>query len=321
MQEHLLVKPVSLAAARNVIRGRILDIAAGKIMYLGGGSSSAFSVDDRLVVKFPKLGHQHQRYDHFVKQFAREQALYKSLSARVSPDEVVTPIAMIARPWLGFSGPIFTYKYLAGTQVAKMELASKQKRRLAHLLGRFLTKLHSIRKINIPGIPKITPESIRLGWNEQYETVKRDVMPLLNRTERNWMAGLYDSYLSGAGMHPPRVVFSHGDFGAENVLVPKRFDRLQVIDFENVCWGDPVGDFCVWYQSYGEKFLEDMLTSYGGRIDKHFGARVRFYAGRLPVVYFGLYKKSGNRNFLAYARRYLGQVMQGPAPAPMAGKR
>lgn len=309
MQEHLLVKPVSLAAARKVILGRLPDLAARKIKYLGGGSSSVFSVDDLLVVKFPKLGHQDQRYDSFVKQFARERALHKALSARVSPDEVVTPLAMIARPGSGFSGPIFTYKYFAGTQVAKMELSSKQKRRLAHLLGRFLTRLHSMRKINIPGVPRISPESIRLGWNEQYEMVKRDVMPLLNRIEKKWMAGLYESYLGGAGKYRPRVVFSHGDFGAENVLVPKRFDRLQVIDFENVCWGDPVADFCVWYQSYGEKFLEDMLSAYGGRIDKYFGARVRFYAGRLPVVYFRLYKETGNRNFLAYARRYLGQVM------------
>ena len=310
MQEHRLVKPVSLAAARKVIHGRIPDLAAGKIKYLGGGSSSAFSVDDRLVVKFPKIGDQHQRYDHFVKQFAREQALHKSLSKRVSPDEVVTPLAMIARPASGFPGPIFTYQYFAGTQVAKMELASTQKRRLAHLLGRFLTMLHSMHKTNIPGIPKIAPESIRLGWNRQYETVKRDVMHLLNRAESKWMARLYESYLSGAGMHPPPVVFSHGDFGAENVLVPKAFDRLQVIDFENVCWGDPVGDFCAWYQNYGEKFLEEMLTAYGGRIDEHFGARVRFYADRLPVTYFGLYKKSGNRSFLAYARRYLGHVMK-----------
>jgi len=311
MQEDRLVKPLPLAMARKVIRVRIPDIAPRKIIYLGGGSSSAFSVDDRLVVKFPKIGHQHQRYDHFVKQFSREQALYKSLSARLNPDEIVTPLAMISRPASGFSGPIFTYKYFAGTQVAKMRLAPNHKRKLAHMLARFLTRLHSIRQINIPGVPKIAPETIRLGWNTQYETVKRDVMPLLNRAESRWVAHLYDTYLSGAGTRPPRVVFLHGDFGAENVLVPKGFARLQVIDFEDVCWGDPAADFCIWYQSYGEKFLEDMMTAYGGPIDQNFDARVKFYAARLPVVYFTLYKKSGNRNFLTYARNYLKRVMKG----------
>lgn len=310
MQEHRLVKPVSLAAARIVIQARIPALAAGKIKYLGGGSSSVFSIDDRLIVKFPKIIDQHSRYDHFVKQFARERALHKLLSARVSPDDIATPLAMIARLASGFPGPIFTYKYFAGTEVAKMDLASMQQRRLARKLGRFLTALHSIRRLNIPGLARITPESIRLGWNRQYQTVKRDVMPLLNRAEKNWMAGLYESFLSGPGMHPPPVVFSHGDFCAENVLVPKSFARLQVIDFENARWADPVGDFCMWYQAYGEKFLEEMLNAYGVGIDEHFRARVRFYAGRLPVTYFGLYRKSGNRNFLSYARNYLGQVMK-----------
>jgi aminoglycoside phosphotransferase (APT) family kinase protein len=112
-------------------------------------------------------------------------------------------------------------------------------------------------------------------------------------------------------MRPPRVVFSHGDFGAENVLVPIGFARLQVIDFEDACWGDPVADFCVWYQSHGEKFLKDLMSACGGPIDEQFPARVKFYAARLPVIYFGLYKKSRNTNFLTYARSYLERVMNG----------
>lgn len=309
MQEDQIVKPINLSQAKEVVFERLPDLKVKSIKYLGGGSSSAFSINNELIVKFPKLDFDGQQYADFLQAFRREVKLNKIVSKIVKPHEIITPLEQVLGPTQNFAGPIFLYQLFSGTEVEKYRFTSSEKEKLVILLGDFLKKLHSVNlnQTLFIGLSKVTLEDIKIGWHKQYVYYKRNVFPLLKSNEVQWFTALYEDFLADSAKMKLKVVLTHGDFGPENVLVPKEFNRLQIIDFEDMALADPVLDFCVWYQHFGTSFVNQMLESYG-KVDKYFLMRVKFYSSRLPLIYFDLYRKSGNKKFLTFARKFLKKI-------------
>lgn len=306
MQEDLIVTPIKTSLAKRVIGKRLPELTVRSIRYLGGGSSSAFSINDALIAKFPKLGFEGQHYGDFLELFRREKALNAVASELVLPHEIIKPLEQLPGPTSDFPGPIFLYQYFSGAEVAKGRFTPVKKNKLAALLGDFLAKLHAIETNQAVafGLSNVSSEEIKTGWHRQYKYYRQKVFHLLKPSELQWFTALYEEFLKKTAAMKPKVVLTHGDFGPENVLVPKEFNRLQVIDFEDMALGDAATDFCVWYWHFGSRFVSRMLRNYRA-VDRDFLVRIGFYARRLPLIYFDLYEKSGNKKFLRFARELL----------------
>lgn len=312
MQEHLIVKPIKVQTAKAAIEERDADFKVNTIAYLGGGSSSAFVVNNSLLVKFPKLIPADSAYLDFMRNFDKESKLYNLFSKRLSPHRIIHPLASLPGPTKHFRGPIFTYELFHGREIAKQKLGTQGQIRLGKLLGDFLTKLHTtpLQVAKKLGLPIMGCHEINKGWHSQYRKITTRVFPLLNTTERNWVKHIYLDFFKSAGQHAFKPTLIHGDLGAENILAPSKMRHLQVIDWEDMAVGDPVADFCIWYQTFGAEFLDTMLENYRRKVDSGFIQRVKFYADRLPMTYFLLYKYTGNKHFLTYAKKYLHKLME-----------
>jgi aminoglycoside 2''-phosphotransferase len=272
------------------------------LRYMGGGDYSVYSVNNELVFRFPKIAS-----DDADDNYQREVALFDALRPHVAPHQIPTLLKHLP-PGDHFDKPVSVYACLDGTQAAQMALNPAQKQQVAVLLGDFLSKLHAIDPAAL-GMESPASAPMTQQWIKQFTEIRQQVYPLLNDDEQRWFTRLYESILADADQMRPPIALTHGDFGPENVLVPDHLDYLQVVDFEDIGAGDPVGDFCIWWGEWGADFLDTMLRHYTGPVDPHFRQRIVFYYDRIPALYLNWSIRSGNPKFEQFGRALLHQRM------------
>jgi aminoglycoside phosphotransferase (APT) family kinase protein len=191
--------------------------------------------------------------------------------------------------------------------MAKLAHTSQQRQTLAAHLGDFLSKLHVVK--DVPGLPRMTPADLRNSWFQLYDDFRRESYPRLSAAEQRWQMRVFEDFLVDADSMNPPITLVHGDLGDENVLVPDDFSHLNVIDFEDAAFADPVADFCLWWGEWGDDFFEAMLKVYTGEIDPFFHQRMRFYFNRIPVFYFRLSGETGSQAAFEFGLNLLRQRM------------
>jgi aminoglycoside phosphotransferase (APT) family kinase protein len=301
MDEDQIVKPVTDATARAYITRHKPDISIHMLRYFGGGSSSTFGVNDALIFRFPKFETDSDA------DFRQNRVLLETIRPRIMPHQVARPLERLPADEEIFPRPVYVYSFLEGEQIAKLHPTPQQEKALAALLGDFLSKLHGVG--DVPGVPRMTADEMRAAWFRQYEAFRQTSYPWLSAEERGWLTRMFEDFLADAGAMQPPIVLAHGDFGDENVLVPDSFQHLNVIDFEDIVFADPVGDFCLWWGERGDDFFDHMLAAYTGEIDAHFHQRMHFYFNRIPLIYFNLSLETGNEKFSAFGHDLLRERM------------
>ena len=300
MDEDRLVEPLDIEIAKGVIEKRLPQLLVESIEYLGGGSYSVFAINNKIIFRFPK-------FEDFAAQvaFDLEGKLLDLIRPEVVPHEIPTQIYRMIDSDEIFSGPVYGYKLLDGNRVGDSNLDLKKQ--LPRLLGDFLTKLHGIdlEPIYEVGFEPVTAEAIQKGWHDSYSDAIKSLFPLLSEEERRWVDNLYVSYLSDIGSILPPVVLTHGDLGDENVLIPNELDRLRVIDFEDAGPYDPGIDFCMWWATFGDDFLNEMIDNYDLDTGEGFLRRVAFYYNRIPMIFFKFGIENRNDKFIRYGRHLL----------------
>ncbi len=175
---------------------------------------------------------------------------------------------------LGRPGPRFPFAFagyplLPGTP-ASQGLPSAQ---LAAGLGAFLTLLHGT-----DPRPLGVPDRRHLWAPERHlERMRREVGPVLHelpaRLRDACQAFLDDSDLPE---EPPGPRLIHGDLEAEHLLLDASGALSGVLDWSDVCLGDPARDLGGLWAWGGESFVAELLRHHGAARDPHFLPRVRF---------------------------------------------
>ena len=315
--EDQLVTPVSAEIVHDVLFER-LRTRALKLDYLGGGSFSAYHVVDsdhrEYVLRFPKFT------ENLGAIMEKEQRLASVVAPCVAPHELTKLEEILPPSADSFGGPVYKYQYLNGAQVARLRLfesavANEPKlEKLAVQLGDFLRKLHGVALGDVvakSGVARASARNIVQMIADDAASVRATIYPVLNEAERAWAENNYRSFFEKiAGREDAiRPSLVHGDFGDENVLVPKDFGYLQVVDLEDMRVGDPAVDFCSWLPSYGDEFVRTMLSQYSIDLDPLLLDRARFYIAKTPFTYFKFGIENKNEKFIAYARRLLRERM------------
>lgn len=314
-REDLLVKPINIEIARKTVEERT-NKKVIQIRYLGGGSFSAFFIknekNESFVAKFPKMA------DEVVHKMHYEKKVTDLIQQYVLPHKIVHQIDYFEQGSSSFAYPIATYKYFHGEQIEKLQLTwendSKKVEKLAELLGDFNSKLHRIEYSKFKEFKELheiqSSVEIKKSWFQSYESNKQNVFPILTDKEKKWSQGMFESFLEKIDKINAEPVLCHGDFDDSNILISGTFDKLQVIDFEEICIGDPVTDFCSWLDpQYGEKFVKIMIENYTGCVDEYFFERTKFYYDRLPFIYFNFGVEKGDLNFIKWGRNLLHERM------------
>ena len=158
---------------------------------------------------------------------------------------------------------------------------------IAAQLGSLLSALH-IQDTSTPPMNRV-PHSYQPENLDFVRGIVENSMPsVLTEDEMRTARRICDEVGALQSTLLPRV-FLHYDIHARHLYWDRGPDagqapgRLGLIDFTDMCLGDPAVDFAELYE-YGPRFVEDVLAHYSGRIDDTFLDRAWTYQ-RLAALY------------------------------------
>lgn len=233
-----------------------------------GWSNTIVEVSNRQIFRFPrKLTPQFEVEKAFLTQFA--------------------PISPIQIPKLESSpADLMTYPRIDGERFDphkfwQLSLADQDK--MIEQLAGFLTDLHSF-NFDHPHLTKY-PYGGADFWLELWPFVA----PNLSDVARINAKTFFEQIINQVDLIDYKQTIVHADLGTNNTLAD--FTRAKItgiIDFSDMCWGDPAADFASFYRHFGKSFAQKLIDSYQRPIEDNFWPRIKFQANRKPffVAYF-----------------------------------
>jgi len=146
---------------------------------------------------------------------------------------------------------------------------------VAERLGAFLRALHQLTPD--PRIARMLPrQEPRDDVIETYEAAKRLVLPELSARERDALDVEMRSFMGDAANFANAPCVLHADLSADHILHVDG-QVTGVIDWGDVCFGDPDYDFSYLYQDFGAGFVRRMADAYGHQDRERLVHKARFY--------------------------------------------
>ena len=228
-----------------------------------GWDHAVLLVNNQYVFRFPLD-------DDYLEQLSREITILKQLSPLVSVDIPQYEFIPADKQFAG-------YPMLPGQQLKKAVLDSlpdQEQAIIASQLAAFLTELHTTTANGhtFPGLP---------AWllhEDQPELVKNTQKFLpskLTPAELERVQKILDTTETML-RNPPTQVFIHNDLYSSHILWDSAQQKLGVIDFSDMCMGDPAVDFNELFE-YGKNFVEKVYELYQGPKDDAFLQRAWQY--------------------------------------------
>jgi aminoglycoside 2''-phosphotransferase len=291
--------------AAELIRRYLPQIEAKQVKELPhtawGGDSDAFVVDGTHVFRFP-------RTPAVARALEVEICLLPQLAPRVELS--IPQFEYVARD---AGTPLFAgYRCIPGEPLTPDVFAELARDLeivdgLARQMGAFLTALHTcpLGVARACGVPE-PDRPRRVVIQRLYARQRQIVYPALDEISRQYLDGVFTSFLGDERPFSWPETLCHGDLSADHILLDDGLAIAGIIDFGDLCIGDPAGD-CVWALEYGEEFLRRVLGHYQGPIeDKEAFARVvALRAALLPTTEIAYGLETNNQEYVEEGRAAL----------------
>jgi aminoglycoside phosphotransferase (APT) family kinase protein len=241
--------------ARRLIGGQFPDLELESLRLIGAGwDNTVWLVDEHWAFRFP-------RREMAIPGVEREIAVLPAL-APMLPLPIPAPV-FTGRPAEGYPWPFFGAAHLPGGEVPDAALSEEARTRLAAPLAGFLRALHQ-------------PEVAAAVYGLPVDPMGRADMPVrvpktvesLAEVERTRLWGVPASVwrlLEEARELPfpePSVV-AHGDLHFRHLLVDEDGTPTGVIDWGDLCRGDPSIDLLMIWSLFGPEGRAAFLAAYG----------------------------------------------------------
>jgi aminoglycoside 2''-phosphotransferase len=149
------------------------------------------------------------------------------------------------------------------------------------ITGEFLTCLHNF-KFDHQYLSQ-TP----YGGGDLWLLVKDDLSPQTRYKAEKY----FTQAIKQINTVPFEPTLIHADLGTNNVLVNFKQNSLGgVIDFGDLCLGDPAADFAGFDRNFGRQFTQELISYYQRPIEANFWTRIEYESKRKMffVVYFAM---------------------------------
>lgn len=226
-----------------------------------GWDNASFRLGERLVARFPTDA-------AYASQVEREQRWLPWLAPQL-PLPIPRPAAM-GRPGAGYAWNWSVHHWLEGVAASHCRVLDDVP--IASELARFLRVLQGI---DCAGAPVPGEENFHRGGDlAAYDAQARRALATLgDRVDSRAAAALWDKALATTWRAPP--VWVHGDVSPSNLLVES--NRLAaVIDFGNLCAGDPACDLSIAWTWLSEEARRTYRSELG--LDDDTWVRARAWA-------------------------------------------
>ncbi|PAY22221.1 aminoglycoside phosphotransferase [Dietzia natronolimnaea] len=221
-------------------------------------------------------------------QLPHEVAVLEHLSAGV---DAAIPLYSHVPPDGGFAG----YPLVCGDRLTPdllRSLPTTDRTMIAGQLGSLLAALHGA-DTSGPPLDRVPDSYQPENLDFVRGIVANDLSAVFTEDEMRTAREICDEVAALQSTLLPRVLL-HNDVYVRHLYWDRRTSpgRLGLIDFTDMCLGDPAVDFAELYE-YGPRFVDEVLARYVGRIDETFLDRAWTYqrfAGLYMVVghlYYG----------------------------------
>jgi aminoglycoside phosphotransferase (APT) family kinase protein len=247
--------------ARRLIASQFPDVALEPLVLIGEGwDNTAWLAGGEWVFRFPRRAVA-------IPGFEREMAALPALAPRL-PLPIPSPV-WLGQPTDEFPWPWFGAHHVPG--VEPLGLGEGARRGLARPFARFLRALHaSPHPEGLPDDP--------MGRADMSIRVERTEESLIDiEREGLWRAPRSVALLLEEAASLPRpepVAVVHGDLHMRHLLVDESGALSGVIDFGDICVGDPAVDLSLLWSMLPPAGRADFLAEYPLRDDQLVRARV-----------------------------------------------
>lgn len=285
---------------RSLLADQHPDLAMLDLAPIGYGWDNAlWRLGDNLVVRLPRRALAAPILVH-------EQTWLPLLAPRL-PLPVPVPVR-IGQPTEGYPWRWSIVPWLVGSPADRSPVRHPED--AAGRLGRFLRALHTVGPPDAPHNPyRGVPLGDRSEVFEERVTALADEIDV-EATRRTWdRAVAVNSWAA-----PP--VWLHGDLHPANILL-SRGTVAAVIDFGDMCTGDPATDLAAGWMLLPARVMTVFLAGYGG-IDDALEVRARGWAALFALMLLGI-GLEGRPSYEAVGRRTLAgctSPFKIPGPTP-----
>ena len=242
--------------ARALIGGQFPELRKAPIRLLAAGwDNVVYLVDGRWAFRFPRRA---------IAVAGVEREI--STLPRIAPN-LPLPIpepAYVGRPSGDFPWPWFGAPFLPGTELAVAAIPEDDRAPLAATLGAFLAALHApsmVARIGA-GLPVDPMRRADMGFRVPGTRARIDALA----AKRLWQPSDEVGRLLADAERlppPPRTVLLHGDLHVRHVLVDVSGRPSGVIDWGDLCIGDPSIDLSLAYGTFVGGARRSFLDAYG----------------------------------------------------------
>lgn len=292
---------VDPALARRLIDERVPELRGAPVRLLDAGwDNVVYLVDERWAFRFPRRAIA-------VPGVEREIAALGRLAAHL-PLPIPEP-RWVGAPTAAFGWPWFGTPYLPGTELAAAGLPDERRVPLAASLGAFLRALHASRLVRLlgAGLPVDPNRRADMSWRVP---MARERLATLRDVDGYEPPDALNRLLADAERLPPpsRTRVLHGDLHARHVLVDESGAPSGVIDWGDVCIGDPSVDLSIGYAAFVGQARAAFLAAYG-RVDRVTELRARALAASLCATLLEYAIDTGMAGLRDDARRSLDRLV------------
>jgi aminoglycoside phosphotransferase (APT) family kinase protein len=245
--------------ARRLIGTQFPELERCSLRLLGEGwDNTVWLAGERWVFRFPRRA-------VVIPGFERELAVLPGLARRL-PLPVPAPVFR-GRPAEGFPWPFSGSELIAGHEVAVADLSDAERIREALPLARFLRALHALEPGDVFSDPALLPVDPN-GRADMTDRVGRTVERLAEAERLGvWSApsGVNEILESARALEPPPEpgTLAHGDLHIRHVLAGAGGRLSGVIDWIDVCRGDPGIDLGVYWSFVPPEGRAGFAAEYG----------------------------------------------------------
>lgn len=215
----------------------------------GGWDNRSFRLGDDLLIRMPSE-------EHYVCQVEKEQVWLPKLATAL-PLKIPEPVA-IGKPDFGYPWSWSIYQWIEGDPATTARIANIND--FAVTLAQFLRSLEAIDTTNAPLAGKhcfYRGGELRTYHDETIESIKK----LNGKIDTKSALAIWESAIKTKWQHAP--VWVHGDISPGNLIV-KNGKLNAVIDFGQLCAGDPACDFSIAWTFFSNEsrilFREYLMT-------------------------------------------------------------
>ena len=270
---------IDAALVRRVLAAQFPELALGSLRVLGEGwDNSVWIVDERWVFRFP-------RREVAVAPGERQVVLLPRLGAFL-PLPIPQPV-FVGRPDDDFPWPFFGAPLLPGNEAAQVSNDGAREATAVALAG-FLRALHDPALLELDGIDALPFDPT--GRSDMSFRVPR----ARARMTELFALGLWDppaaveEILALAEPLPPAtgLAVAHGDLHLRHLLIGDDGALSAVIDWDDLCRGDPCIDFVLYWSFLPPAARPAFLDAYPVAEEPLLRARVLslFLCGSLAVL-------------------------------------